>query len=185
MNIYPRVYNEKAWLVQAITTQNVTSDEVCFKACFMGVKESVKAVCANALGNGRDRLAITFVDRGSFRLLQEPARFTIKQLTGSPYVIGCIYHQDILKNVIATQNTHDIHTQAYSIFKRHLNFPIIPEWMPILWKIATTHGFAMPLNAVGTDDLSCFHVTLPSSEIFMSFVEAQLNELYHAAKAVA
>lgn len=181
---YPKVCHENVWLVQAITTQAITHEENIVKALFIGVKESVKAVCAKAFGNGRDRLTINFTNRDPVILQNAAAKVAYRPIAGSPYIIGSLSHPDSIANMVSGQDKHTIYAQAFTIFKRHLDLPIIYEWVPVFWRIALEHGFAMPLNTYGTTH-SCWHLNISSSEDFIARVEDRLSELHHIANKIA
>ncbi len=178
-----KVYGEKAWLCQALYSKR-NADANFYKLVFIGVKESVKATIAGVLGYKR------FVDVEELGYMYPTPQLPLKILysaqlrQGAPYITGSIYHPDGMANIVVGNSIKMLHKQATPIFKRQLEFPILEEWTPLLWKIAVRQGYATKLGTYGLGEQQAYHIELPSSDTMMEHVMAHITPFYKVAANV-
>lgn len=171
--MYPKLLNEKAWLVQVI------HEDMCFcKMLCVGVRESVKAVSAQMI-------------RGDHLVCEDGTTYTTtpnmsvrtccKGIPGTPYVIGGVYHPDMMAQLVSAPVFSRLHEQAGPLF-RAMGIPLLDAWLPALWQLAASKGYATAMETIGVDDL-VWRLSLPSSEQFMAHMEEDLSAWHNMAKA--
>ncbi|EGY27070.1 hypothetical protein DA2_0666 [Desulfovibrio sp. A2] len=178
--MYYKLVRERAWLCQALYTRN---DTVCrlIKAVYIGAKEAVLAVSTQMLMSSRVVLEVEGLDwlylmpGQNLQMLKTPAL-----RPGTSYVLGGVYHAEALANVVVGASEMELFAQAAPLFKQALEFPIIDEWMPLLWRMAIREGWALELATVGIPG-QAYHLALPSSETVAEHVLDQIYSFQDAA----
>lgn len=177
--MFTKVFKEKAWVIQGVFIPDPSSFTLV-KVLFVGVKEAVRAINATFLQNGKIEL-----DDGATLCLypKTHAKLCLKPIGGTPYVVGGIYHPDILAETVYGKSTAAIHAQALPLFKR-LGLPLLEAWMPTLCAIAIQKGYAQQLHTLGVEG-EAWRLSLPTQEVFAQSMEEHLPDLLALAQAVA
>lgn len=180
----PRVNSNRVRLRQALCRACNDGEHALIRAVFLGVKEEVKAVCADLTM----RNDIVVADHATLTTLKPshgPSQTRAVTLTPNVYAVYRFQYPDLVQKVICGR-AEDLPFQAFPVFSKIYchHIPIIEDFAPILWELAVEHGYAVKLEAYGLDDgIEAYMLDLPSPEKFEPHLMNVLPELARLAPA--
>lgn len=182
-NDLPRVNSNKVRLRQALCKKNGDEHEL-IRAVFLGVKEEVKAVCADLVM--RKEIAVTDHDTlTTLKPSHSSSQTRAVTLTPNVYAVYRFQYPDLVQRVICGL-AEDLPFQAFPIFSKVYchHIPVIEDFAPILWDLAVEHEYAVKLETYGLDSgLEAYMLDLPSPEKFEPHLMEVLPELARLAPA--
>lgn len=179
----PRVNGNRVRLRQALCKE-CDGGHLLVRAVFMGVKEEVKAVCAELAMRNDVKIA----DHDTLSTLKPNHSFSQTRavtLTPNVYAAYRFQYPDIVQSVICGR-AGDLPFQAFPVFSKIYchHIPVIEDFATILWDLAVEHGYAEQLETFGLDSgLEAYLLNLPSPEKFEPHLMNVLPELAQLAPA--
>ena len=180
----PRVNSNRVRLVQALCME-CHGGHTLVRAVFLGVKEEVKAVCAElAMRN-----EVSVADHEILSTLK-PHHYVSQTravtLTPNVYTAYRFQYPDLIQKVICGQK-EDLPLLAFPVFSRCYchHIPLIKDFAEVLWELALENGYVEELVTFGMNSgLKAYMLDLPSPEKFEPHFAAVLPRLAQLAPAV-
>jgi hypothetical protein len=146
MNIW-KVKGEKSWCVQAI----YSPAGFLYKGVFLGVKESVDAICKSLVSG----YTITLLDSEEesydtqeISILRDQKAVLKYENCQNGYFVGYFMQPERMK-MVAPRND----LEAYSnIFNTYAEVPFLPEWIPYCIDYFEDEGVINPLKSIGVEN---------------------------------
>lgn len=180
----PRVNSNRVRLVQALCKE-CRDGHTLIRGVFLGVKEEVKAVCAELTLRNEAKIA----DHETLSILK-PQHYASQTravtLTPNVYAAYRFQYPDLIQKVICGQKK-ELPFLAFPIFSRHYchHIPIIEDFAEVLWELALKNEYAEELVTFGMENgLAAYMLELPAPEHFEPHLLEVLPQLAQLAPAV-
>jgi len=126
---YPKVRDERAWLIQAIFEPRT---KIVIKGLFIGPKESVTAVQSMFNAHGQMSLFVDFPDGSESLELKKSyspygLRLVQTRVPNTPYHIAGIIAANEMTKVLCGASESDLHDQLFSLIKKEKIIPVLRE----------------------------------------------------------
>jgi len=171
-------------LIQAVCTPG-RGYLTIIKAVFIGVKEEVKAVCADVL----DKQS-TLLEDDLYPRLDPDRRFwprvIIRKIPQFDYDVGEIFYPASLATIV-TGNDATIAGHAFPTFQENYgaSIPLLKEYSPILWDLAVTNGYITEIVGMGLPaDERVYTLQFPKLEVFEQHLLKQIPHIYALARKI-
>lgn len=178
-----KIKGKHAKLIQAVCTPGYPATIV--KVVIIGVKEVVKAVCADVL----DKKSIVLEDGSDTILMPEPNRWpktVIRRVPQFDYDVGEIYYKDTLASIV-TGNDETIANHAFPILHQQYggSIPLLREYSRILWDLATANGYTTEIASLGLPEGErVYTLSFPKLEVFEQHLLERMPLIYDQARSI-
>jgi len=179
-----KVKGRHAKLIQAVCHPGSYSN-MMVKAVFIGVKEEVKALCADVL----DRQSI-HLESGDGVVLapnyQEWPRTRVRKVPQFDYDVAEIFYPKSLETIVSG-NESTIALHAFPIFQRNYgsSIPLLQEYAVILWELAQANGYTTEVRGFGLPDGErVFTLEIPKLEEFEQHLLERMPQIYALARNI-
>jgi hypothetical protein len=155
------------------------------KAVFIGVKEEVKAVCADVL----DRHSIMIENPVYLRLVPDLRlwpKIVIRKIPQFDYDVGELFYPAMLDTIV-TGNEATIALHAFPLFQQHYGatIPLLKEYSSILWDLATANGYTTEIMGAGlSEGEKVYTLNFPKLEIFEQHLLERMPQIYALARKI-
>ena len=168
-------------LVQVVGVRNGGTLTI-IKAVFLGVKEEVKAICADVLDKQSillecDSIPVLLPDRRSW------PRVVIRRIPQFDYDVGEVFYPGPLSTIV-TGNDNTIAPHAFPVFQTNYgaSIPLLKEYAPILWDVATANGYTEEIIGAGLPEGErVYTLNLPKLEVFEQHLLERMPQIYSLA----
>ena len=176
-----KIKGRQAKLIQAVCTGNYSQTIV--KAVFIGVKEEVKAVCADVIAR-QD----IFLESGPCQRLQPDNRYSVRsrvrRIPTFDYDVGEVFYPSVLGTIV-TGNDATIALHAFPLFQHHYgaSIPLLTEFSSVLWELALANAYPTEITGVGLPEGErVFTLTFPKLEVFEQHLLERMPQIYSLAR---
>jgi hypothetical protein len=183
-----KIWGRHLKLIQAVCIPNNNTFTV-IKAVFLGVKEEVKAICADMIAKKRITLE-TSPDPVLNPALVSDQRFwpkiVIRKIPQFDYDVGEVFYPEMLDTIV-TGNDATIALHAFPVFhqKYGADIPLLREYSPILWDLATSNGYTAEITGIGLPKGEKVHIlNFPGPEVFERNLLERMPQIYALARTI-
>lgn len=180
-----KVKGRHAKLIQAVCIPERGCHRIV-KAVFIGVKEVVKAVCADVI----DRKSIELESALFPRLVPEQCHYGVRsQIRSIPtfdYDVGEVHYPHTL-NSIVTGSDSTISFHAFPVFQQNYgaSIPLLEEYSPILWELAVANDYTTEIAGMGLPEGErVFTLKFPELKIFEQHLLERMPQIYFLARKI-
>jgi hypothetical protein len=179
-----KVAGRRVRLIQAVGTPGNHTLTI-IKAVFLGVKEEVKAVCADVL----DRQSIPLESDFYYRLVPDQRswpKIVIRKVPQFDYDVGELFYPATLGTIV-TGNDFTIALHAFPVFQQKYgaSIPLLREYSSILWDLATANGYTQEIIGAGLPDgEKVYTLEFPKPEVFEQHLLERMPHIYALARTI-
>lgn len=175
-------------LIQAVCIPNNMKLTV-IKAVFLGVKEEVKAVCADMLAKKIIWLATGSDPVHDPMLVSEQRlwpKIVIRKIPQFDYDVGEVFYPSMLDTIV-TGTDATIAPHAFPVFQQHYgnSIPLLREYSPILWDLAVANHYTAKITGFGLPEGEQVYImNFPKVEIFERHLLERMPQIYALARKI-
>ena len=178
-----KVKGRHAKLIQAVCGSD-SYRHTLIKAVFIGVKEEMKAICADVL----DRQSICLEDGGIVLApdRQEWPRTRVRKVPQFDYDVAEIFYPKSLDTIVSG-NDSTIALHAFPIFQQEYgaHMPLLQEYSAILWELALVNEYTKERVGIGLPEGErVFTLKFPKLEIFEQHLLERMPQIYALARNI-
>ena len=177
-----KVKGRRAKLIQAVCIPERGCHRVV-KAVFIGVKEVVKAVCADVIDKKSIELESALFPRLTPEQYHHVVRTQVRSIPTFDYDVGEVYYPHAL-NSIVTGSDSTIALHAFPVFQQNYgaSIPLLKEYSSVLWELAVANGYTNEIAGVGLPEGErVFTLKFPELEIFEQHLLERMPRIYSLA----
>ena len=178
-------------LIQAVCIPKIPNNYTftVVKAVFLGVKEEVKAVCADMIAR---KMIPLESDTDSVRdpiLVSDQRSWPktiIRKIPQFHYDVGEVYYPAMLDTIV-TGTDAAIARHAFPVFQQHYgsSIPLLREYSTILWDLATVNGYTQKIIGIGLPEgEQVYTLDFPKLEVFERHLLERMPEIYALARKI-
>lgn len=179
-----KIKGRHAKLIQAVCIPGNHTVTIV-KVVVIGVKEAVKAVCADVL----DKKSIV-LESGPYPNLMPDHRYwpktVVRRVPQFNYDVGEVYYKDALASIV-TGNDETIANHAFPILHQQYgaSVPLLKEYSQILWDLATANGYTTEIASLGLPEGErVYTLFFPKLEVFEQHLLERMPLIYAQASQI-